>query len=156
MKHSFKLLSFIVISLFFLNTLTGCGSSKKKNKKNKVQQKHENTMKVDTSTVKPLKEKLSPGTALVTARVIMYNESNPYQVTIKVLSVRGYGSATPHLPQKADMKVDISKGLLNKHDLNEIKNEFTLTKPITVLLRSNQGMAMGKHSGPSWTIIDYH
>ncbi|HKJ34489.1 MAG TPA: hypothetical protein VKA34_21875 [Balneolales bacterium] len=154
MEYSYKLLRF-GIYLLGIGFLTSCGSHKKENNKETATKK-ENVSHKDTSTVKPVKEKYSPGTAEITARVIMYNETNPYAVTLKVLSVKGYGSSTPPLAPNNKLKVNISKGLLNKHTLDDIKKEFTSVKPITVTLSSKRGMALGKQTGPSWTIIDYH
>ena len=168
MKQTLKSLWFIGICFLGINLLVACGSHKKKNQaktKSKTTTTTNNSIssKQDTSTrmkkkktVKPVKENYSPGTVGIKARIIMYDETSPYRVAIKVLSVYGYGSSTPHIADNSDLKVDISKALTNKYSLDDIKKEFTSVKPINVVLRSNRGMAMGKQTGPNWTIIDFH
>jgi hypothetical protein len=150
MEHPIKSYFINGILLFCLSLSVACSSNKKQQKKNTKA-----VTEADSSTVKPVKNKLAPGTIDITARIIMYNETNPYRVTLKVLTVNGYGSSTPMISSSSELKVTISKALLNDHKLEDIKKEFTSVKPIRLILKSQQEMAMGQQSGPNWTVINY-
>jgi len=154
MEHPIKLYLINGILLLCLSLTIACSSNKKQQKKN-TNIKDNAVTEADSSTVKPVKNKLAPGTIDITARIIMYNETNPYHVTLKVLRVNGYGSSTPMLSANSELKVNISKALLNDHKLEDIKKEFTSIKPIRLILKSQQEMAMGQQSGPNWTVINY-
>lgn len=158
------------ISTFILLTLTGvsfvvmassCKSHKKSSKsgttKDTTVQTDSNSTRNKNKNFVPTADmpKLAPGTAAVSARVIMYDESAPMHVTLLILGVRAYGTSTPALAKKTELKALISKALLNNHSLGEIKEEFTSSDTLSLVLSFSQEVAVGGVSH-NWTVISYN
>lgn len=152
--HVLLLLSLVGISVTLLSV------SCKSHKKSKNGMSANTTTTKDTGKTKPQVSsadipKMAPGTAEVSARVIMYDESAPLYVTLQIIGARAYGMATPALPAKTEIKADISKALLNKHSMGEIKEEFTTSDTLLLMLSFSQQMAVGGASH-KWTVISFN
>ncbi len=156
---AFSLLTLTSVSLFL--STTSCKSHKKTSeagsaKDTTVQTDPNSTPKKNNNTV-PTADmpKMAPGTAGVSARVIMYDESAPMHVTLLILGVNAYGTSTPALAKETEIKANISQALLNKHSLGEIKEEFTSSDTLSLILSFSQQVAVGE-AGKSWTVISFN
>ena len=159
MKRSASLLLLSLVSALTVILITSCKSLHKKTTKGNMtsnQNVQHDTMSQQTSKIPTANmPKLAPGTADIAARVIMYDESAPMYVTIQVVGVNAYGTSTPALGQGAEIRADISKSLLNKHSLGEIKEEFTTSDTLSLVLSFSQQVAVGGVSH-KWTIISFN
>lgn len=149
-SHVLLLLSLVVISVSLLSV------SCKSHKKNKIGTTAKtDTLKKESALYKAIMPKMAPGTADISARVIMYDESAPLNVTLQIVRVIAYGTSTPALPAKTEIQADISKALLNNHSMGEIKEEFTTSDTLSLMLSFSQQVAVGGVSH-KWTVIAYN
>lgn len=144
--RSLKGNSYILIVALCL-TLISCTSTGK-----------DSTLKPASSPKRPVsttEKSLAPGTAKVTAEVLTRTEKERFYVcSFRIKTVHGYGSATPPLPPGTEIKVAISKTLLEKSSRTPsefLKNGNTLK--MTLSYREN---LLIKKALPSWRVIVFH
>lgn len=167
MKRISYNLMIIITLLSSVLLLTACHSSKKDKKqpsatsvRKKESVKTNDTAKINQEKVKQkllsaTAPSLSPGSVAVSARVIMYDETAPKVVTILILGTHGYGSSTPALAKGTKLKVHISDALFNKYSAGAIKEEFSSSKPLSLILGFYQQVSVGGSPSHSWSVIDF-
>ena len=140
--------------------MLSCNSSHKQNKtagKTNLSKTSDTLKTAQTNSTHPPAQlnPLSPGTVQLHAKVESYDQQHPMQVTLRIIKIGGYGSATPALAKNTDLKVRISQALLNKYSLREIKERFVSKDTLNLILSYTQGMAIGG-ANHQWTIISFN
>ncbi len=155
---------FILLSLASVSLILSTTSCKSHKKSSEAGSAKDTTVQTDSNNIQKNNKKnvptadmakMAPGTADISARVIMYDESAPMHVTLLILGVNAYGTSTPALAKKTEIKANISQALLNKHSLGEIKEEFTSSDTLSLVLSFSQQVAVGGAS-KSWTVISFN